>query len=69
MRLLIEKNDGAVVEVSEIEGINEATQVLILMCRSKLSINDMNRMEKELREMTGKQCVILGPEITRIVGV
>lgn len=69
MRLLIEQDNGAIVEVKEIEGVGEASNTLIVMCNAHLKSNDAERIADGITKVTGKRCIILPPYITKIVGV
>lgn len=69
MRLLIEQDNGAVLEITDIEGVSEASNTLILMCSVRLAPEAIKNVEEGLCKATGKRCVILGPEFARIIGV
>lgn len=69
IKLLIEQDDGAMVEVKEIEGVSSATNVLILISEMRLSNSESDRIVAELARITGKQCIILPPYIKKVIGV
>ena len=67
-RLLLEKDDGALVEIKEIDSISESANVLIFMCSVYMKKEDKKLTQDTLSELTGKQCVILGPEFAKVIG-
>lgn len=69
MRLLIEQENGSMVEVKEIEGVGDSSNMLIFFCSTYLKNEDYKRIETQLSESTGKRCIILPPYINKIVGV
>lgn len=69
MKLFLEDDNGAKVEVQEIEGVGDASNTLIVLCSVHLKPNDAKRIEAQISELTGKRCITLPPFIEKIVGV
>lgn len=69
MRVLIEKDDGALIEAREIESVPPAADTLIFFTRVSMRRADLENIEKRLSEKTGKKCVILDHFMDKVVGV
>lgn len=69
MRVLIEQDNGEIVEVKEIESVPPAADTLIFFTRVAIRQADMERFEKQLSEKTGKRCVVLNHYVEKVVGV
>ena len=68
MRLLIEKDDGELVPVKEIESVSPDSSVLLLHSVNYLRKDDMEGIEKIMSEKTGKTCVVLPIGIDKVFG-
>ena len=69
MNLLIEQDDGSIVELKELVGADDAADVLIALSTHHLQSDYRMRIEEEMTRTTGKRWVILPPFIEKIVGV
>lgn len=69
MKLLIEQDDGSIVELKELVGVDNAANVLIALSTHHLQSGYRMRIEEEMARTTGKRWVILPPFIEKIVGV
>ena len=69
MKLLIEQDDGSIVELKELVGVGNAANVLIALSTHHLQSDYRMRIEEEMARTTGKRWVILPPFIEKIVGV
>lgn len=69
MRLLIEEENGALVEVKKLEGVSAASKALVLMCSVRLHPDTACATQEIVERATGKRCVILGPEFAQVIGV
>ena len=69
MKLLIEQDDGSIVELKELVGVDNAANVLIALSTHHLQSDYRMRIEDEMARTTGKRWVILPPFIEKIVGV
>lgn len=56
-------------ELRELKGVHEASEVLILLCEIRMSTKDKERLEANISSATGKAVIVLGPEITKIIGI
>ena len=68
MRLLIEKDDGELVPVKEIESVSPDSSILLLHSCNYLRKDDMESIEKIMSEKTGKTCVVLPIGIDKVFG-
>lgn len=69
MKILVEQDNGKLVELREVEGIDNQSNLIIALCRVYLKDEDRIRIEHELNKSTGKRFVLLPPYIEKIVGV
>lgn len=69
MRLLIERDDGSIVEVREIESTPESADTLFFFSGYTLYPSDMDAMEEALSRKTGRRCVVLDRKIEKIMGI
>lgn len=69
MKLHIEQDDGSIVELKELVGVDNAANVLIALSTHHLQSDYRMRIEEEMARTTGKRWVILPPFIEKIVGV
>ena len=69
MRVLIERDDGILVEAREIESIPPDADTLIFFTRVFMRRADLENIEKRLSEKTGKRCVVLDRGMERVAGV
>lgn len=69
MRLLLEKDDGAVVEIRAIEGVPSDTNLLLMQTAFVMSARDTIALENKLTEKTGFTCVILPRAIDKVIGI
>ena len=69
MRILIEKDDGELVPVKEIETVSPDSSILLLHSGNYLRKDDMEGIEKIMSEKTGKTCVVLPIGIDKVFGV
>lgn len=69
MKLLLQKDDGTVLELREIESVPDSSDVLLFFCKFVLSASDQKRMEAELSERIGRRCILLSAHITRVAGI
>lgn len=69
MKLLIEQDDGSIVELKELVGVDNAANVLIALSTHHLQSDYRMRIEEEMARITGKRWVILPPFIGKIVGI
>lgn len=69
MRVLIEQDNGAVVEAREIESVPPAADTLIFFTRVSMRRVDLETIEKQLSKKTGKRCVVLDHYMEKVVGV
>lgn len=69
VRLLVEKDDGAEVEVLEIRCIPPDTDTLVFRSCLNLRRNDVEIMERELSKKLGKRCVVVSQHVRAITGI
>lgn len=69
MKLLIEQDDGSIVELKELVGVDDAANVLIALSKHHLQSDYRMRIEEEMTRITGKRWVILPPCIEKVVGI
>ena len=69
MRVLIEHDDGKLVEAREIESVPPTADTLIFFTRIALRRVDLEQIEKQLSKKTGKRCVVLDSYMEKVVGV
>lgn len=69
MRVLIEQDNGEVIEAREIESIPPVADTLIFFTRVTIRRADLESIEKQLSKKTGKRCVVLDHYIEKVVGV
>ena len=60
--------EEALKQIKEIDCISEAANILIFMCSVYMKKEDKKLTQDTLSELTGKQCVILGPEFAKVIG-
>lgn len=68
MRLLIEKDDGELVPVKEIESVSPDSSILLLRLNVCFSKDNLAAIEKSMSEKTGKTCVVLPIGIDKVFG-
>ena len=61
MKLLLQNDDGAMVEIKEIEGLDKDSEVLFFFLKQNLRIEDREKLVERLKEITGRKVVILSP--------
>lgn len=61
MRLLVETDDSAVVEVGEVLCVPADADILVFHSSVHLKSGDLARLEESLTKKTMKRCVILPP--------
>lgn len=59
MRVLIEQDNGKIIEARKIESVPPAADTLIFFTRVAIRRVDIENIEKQLSEKTGKRCVVL----------
>lgn len=69
MRVLIEQDNGTILEAREIESVPPAADTLIFFTNMVMRRADLEQLEKQLSEKTGKRCIVLHPYIEKVVGV
>ena len=69
MKLFLQKDDGAILELREIESVSDSSDVLLFFCKFFLSASDQKRMETELSARIGRRCILLSAHITRVAGI
>lgn len=69
MRILIEQDDGAVVEAREIESVPPGSGILIFFGQYAMKNERMKELEEELSKKTGKICIILPAHIDKVIGI
>lgn len=69
MRVLIEQDNGKIVEAREIECVPSTADTLIFFTRMAIRRVDLESIEKQLSEKTGKSCVVLDRYMEKVVGV
>lgn len=69
MRVLIEQDNGAIVEVREIEGVQPDADTLVFFTQIAMRKEDLEALENRLSEKIGKTCVVLDHYIQQVVGV
>lgn len=69
MRVLIEKDDGALIEAREIESVPPDSGMLIFFGQYAMKNERMKELEEELSKKTGKICIILPAYIDKVVGI
>lgn len=69
MRVLIEQDNGTILEAREIESVPSAADTLIFFTNMVMRRADLEQLEKQLSEKTGKRCIVLHPYIEKVVGV
>ena len=69
MRVLIEQDDGAIIEAKEIEGISATADVLLFFVNCFMRRIEETCLEEVLSEKTGKKCVVLNSSIEKVVGI
>ena len=55
MKLLIEQDDGSIVELKELVGVDDAANVLIALSKHHLQSDYRMRIEEEMTRITGKR--------------
>lgn len=68
VRIWIEKDDGELVPVKEIETVSPDSSVLLLHSINYLRKDDIEGIEKIMSEKTGKTCVVLPIGIDKVFG-
>lgn len=69
MRILIEQDNGVIIEAREIESVSPAADILVFLSGHTMKKSDTEYLEACLHEKTGKKCVVLPPHIEKVVGV
>lgn len=69
MKALVELENGKTVEFRGIQGIDSSDTGLLMLTNRYLSNADRTRMEQELTTLIGRQCIILPPFITNVLGI
>lgn len=69
MRILVEKDDGTIIEVKEIESVPNDVDTLIFFSDYIISCTDTLACEKSLSEKIGKKCVVVSGCLTKVIGV
>lgn len=69
MKVFIETDEGRMIEAREIESVPEAASALIFTLNMVVKKADLEKLEADLTEKTGKKCVILPVCIDKVVGV
>lgn len=69
MRVLIEQDGGELVEVRDIKSVSPAADILIFFTKAFMRQADLEQLESQLSNITGKRCVMLNPCIEKVVGV
>ena len=68
MKLYIQNDSGAMTEIREIESLINA-DTLFFMSSMRLSEKDIDTMEKDLSQKTGKNCIILDGKFSKVLGI
>lgn len=69
MRLLLERDNGSMVEIEAIESVHPQDDMLLFFCSVLLTREAKSQLEEELRVRTGRLCVILPPGIEKVAGI
>lgn len=68
MRILVETDAGALVEVRKLETVQNA-DLLLAFGGSFMSEESISILEEQLSTKTGKRVVVIPPSIHKIVGI
>ena len=69
MKVYIENDNGARVEVKEIEAVNLNSDLIILMTDMRLMLRDKEIIEETMSEKMGKKCVVIDGMFTKVLGI
>lgn len=59
MKLYLQKDDGEKVEISEVSTLNKDSEMLFFFLNSHYRKSDIESIEIELKNKTGRQCIAL----------
>lgn len=68
-RLFAETDDGKTIEVAELLEASPDSGALILMCKANLVQEETEKLSKTVTAATGKPCLVLGPYVSKVLGV
>jgi len=68
MRLLVETDDKALIEVREIENVPPDADMLIFFTACVMREQDLVSLKNQLIEKTGKRCVVVDSRIQKVIG-
>ena len=69
MKLYLEKNDGTMIELKEVETIGKECDIVLLMLKVRLNLIDQEKIEEIMSEKMGKKCVVLDSMVDRVLGM
>jgi len=69
MRILIEQDNGEIVEAREIESVPTDSGILIFFGQYAMKNDRIRDLEEELNKKTGKTCVVLPAYIDKVIGI
>ena len=70
MKLFLEKDDGVKVEISEVSTLNKDSEILFFFLNSHYRKSDIESIEIELKNKTGRPCVVLDSVfVNKIMGI
>lgn len=69
MRVLIEQDDGRIIEAREIEGVPASADILLFFMNYYIATKDAIQIEESLSARIGKKCIVLSYPIKQVVGI
>lgn len=69
MKILIMQDNGAMVEVKDIEGINNNTDILLFKINSRIRREEIDQIGRMLSAKTGKTCIVLDAMYDKVMSI
>lgn len=69
MKLCLHKDDGQIMELKEIKGIDKENDIIVFQTRMMLPESEIKRMEGYLSNKFNKKCIVLDSRVIRVFGL